>query len=230
MIGHRFREILIFWWRHLGPLFLVTAPFALITEATQWIFGPSFVLPDTEGAALQFSGISLAIILLVRPLAEGALYVQLSATSNSKPRGLLACIAPALLVYPPLLLTYALLAIGVSLGWMALFFPAVWVYTRLCYAPLLVILKQQSPIEALRQSFQMTQSQQWPLLLTLVLVFLTYLVMSSVVASAILGVVSHTTAASLLAALPISLMSALVNIAVFRYWSLSQQSGPSQAD
>ena len=127
MIGHRFREILLFWWRHLGPLFLVTAPFALITEATQWVFGPSFVLPETEGAALQFSGISLAIILLVRPLAEGALYVQLSAISNGKPRGLLACTAPALLVYPPLLLSYALMAIGVSLGWMALFFPAAWV-------------------------------------------------------------------------------------------------------
>ncbi len=72
----------------------------------------------------------------------------------------------------------------------------------------------------------MTQSQQWPLLLILVLVFLAYLMMSSLVASAILGVVSHTTAASLLAALPVSLMSALVNIAVFRYWSLSQPSGP----
>ena len=179
MIGHRFREILLFWWRHLGPLFLVTAPFALITEATQWVFGPSFVLPETEGAALQFSGISLAIILLVRPLAEGALYVQLSAISNGKPRGLLACTAPALLVYPPLLLSYALMAIGVSLGWMALFFPAAWVYTRLCYAPLLVVLKQQNPIAALRQSFQMTQSQQWPLLLVLVLVFLAYLMMSS---------------------------------------------------
>ncbi len=114
-----------------------------------------------------------------------------------------------------------------SLGWMALFFPAAWVYTRLCYAPLLVVLKQQNPIAALRQSFQMTQSQQWPLLLVLVLVFLAYLMMSSLVASAILGVVSHTTAASLLAALPVSLMSALVNIAVFRYWSLSQPSGPS---
>ena len=227
MIGHRFREILLFWWRHLGPLFLVTAPFALITEATQWVFGPSFVLPETEGAALQFSGISLAIILLVRPLAEGALYVRLADISDGKPRGLLACTAPALLVYPPLLLSYALMAIGVSLGWMALFFPAAWVYTRLCYAPLLVVLKQQNPIAALRQSFQMTQSQQWPLLLVLVLVFLAYLMMSSLVASAILGVVSHTTAASLLAALPVSLMSALVNIAVFRYWSLSQPSGPS---
>lgn len=223
MIGHRFREIFIFWWRHLGPLFLVTAPFALITEATQWVFGPSFVLPETEGAALQFSGISLAIILLVRPLAEGALYVQLSASSNGNPRGLLACIAPVLLVYPPLLLTYALMAIGVSLGWMALFFPAVWVYTRLCYAPLLVILKQQNPVDALRHSFQMTQAQQWPLLLILVLVFLAYLMMSSLMASAILGVVSHTAAASLLAALPISLLSALVNVAVFRYWSLNQQ-------
>ncbi len=146
MIGHRFREILLFWWRHLGPLFLVTAPFALITEATQWIFGPSFVLPETEGAALQFSGISLAIILLVRPLAEGALYVQLSAISNGKPRGLLACTARH---YWFTRLAAHLCTDGhwriagldgpVFPGGLGLYPPVL--------RPLLVILKQQNPIE-----------------------------------------------------------------------------------
>ena len=222
MIGHRFREILLFWWRHLGPLFLVTAPFALITEATQWIFGPSFVLPETEGAALQFSGISLAIVLLSRPLAEGTLIAQLAAARSGKPAGLLHCLAAAVLVYPMLLATYAIMAVGVSLGWLAFFFPALWVYTRLCFAPFLVVLKRRNPIDALRQSFAMTQDQQWPLLLILVLVFLAFVLMSSILASLVTAVVSQPQAAALLVGLPVSLISALVNVAVFRYWEMAQ--------
>ena len=221
MISQRFREILYFWWRNLGPIFLVTAPFALLTEASQWLFGPSFVFPEEAGGALQFSGISLAIVLLSRPLAEGALIAQLAAARTGKPAGLLQCLAAALLVYPMLLATYAIMAVGVSLGWLAFFFPALWVYTRLCFAPFLVVLKRRNPIDALRQSFAMTEAQQWPLLLVLVLVFLAYLLMSSILASLVTAAVSHPQAAALLVGLPVSLMSALVNVAVFRYWEMT---------
>ena len=186
MISQRFREILFFWWRNLGPIFLVTAPFALLTEASQWLFGPSFVFPEEAGGALQFSGISLAIVLLSRPLAEGALIAQLAATRTGKPAGLLQCLAAALLVYPMLLATYA--------------------------------------IDALRQSFAMTEAQQWPLMLILVLVFLAYLMMSSILASLVTSVISQPQATALLVGVPVSLMSALVNVAVFRYWEMAQDS------
>jgi len=224
MISQRFREILFFWWRNLGPIFLVTAPFALLTEASQWLFGPSFMFPEEAGGALQFSGISLAIVLLSRPLAEGTLIAQLAAVRSGKAAGLPQCLAAAALVYPPLLATYAIIAVGVSLGWLAFFFPALWVYTRLCFAPFLVVLKRRNPINALRESFTMTEAQQWPLLLVLVLVFLAYLLMSSTLASLVTTAVNNTQAASLIIALPVSLMSAVVNVAVFRYWEMAQDS------
>lgn len=222
MISQRFREILYFWWRNLGPISLVTAPFALLTEVSQWLFGPSFILPDSAEQAIQFSGISLTIVLLSRPLAEGTLIAQLAAARTGKAAGLLPCLAASLLVYPALLATYAIMAVGVSLGWLAFFFPALWVYTRLSFAPFLVVLKRKNPIDALRQSFAMTEAQQWPLLLILVLVFLAYVLMSSILASLVTTVVTQPQAATLLVALPVSLLSALVNVAVFRYWEMAQ--------
>ncbi len=227
MIGQRFREILYFWWRHLGPLFLVTAPFALATEILQWVFGPAISLPETPEGTFTLTTSSLVLIMLLRPLAEGTIISQLASSGAGKPGGLLACMAPSLLMYPALLATYALIAMGVALGWLAFFFPALWVYARLSFAPYLVVLHRQHPIQALRQSFAMTEAQQWPLLLIIVLVFLTYLMTSSIIANTIATLVTHDVAAALLIALPISLMAVINNVAIFRYWELAGTETPS---
>ncbi|MEE3319895.1 MAG: hypothetical protein VX258_04315 [Pseudomonadota bacterium] len=221
MIGQRFREILYFWWRYLGPLFLVSAPFALTTELLQWGFGAAIALPDDPNGSITFSTTSLILIMLLRPLAEGTVITQLAASRGGKPAGLLACMAPALLMYPALLATYAIIAMGVALGWLAFFFPALWVYTRLSFAPYLVVLHRHNPLRAIRQSFTMTESQQWPLLLVIVLVFLTYTLISSMLASLISTAVPNIMAASLLIALPISVLSILNNVAIFRFWELA---------
>ncbi|MGB2248260.1 MAG: hypothetical protein ACPH3N_11345 [Alcanivorax sediminis] len=221
MIGQRFREILYFWWRHLGPLFLVSAPFALATEMLQWAFGTAIVLPETPDGSLAVSTASLVLIMLIRPLAEGTVITQLAASRSGKPAGLLACMAPALLMYPALLATYSIIAIGVALGWLAFFFPALWVYARLSFAPYLVVLHRQNPLRAIRQSFTMTEAQQWPLLLVIVLVFLAYMLSSSIIAGMITGAVSHIAAASLLIALPISVMATINNVTIFRFWELA---------
>ena len=221
MIGQRFREILYFWWRHLGPLFLVTAPFALATEMLQWLFGTAIALPETPDGSITFSAVSLALIMLLRPLAEGTIISQLASSRGGKPGSLLACMAPALLIYPALIATYAIIAMGVALGWLAFFFPALWVYARLSFAPYLVVLHRHNPLRAIRQSFTMTEAQQWPLLLVIVLVFLTYTLSSSMIAGVISTAVPHTAAASLLIALPISVMAAINNVAIFRFWELA---------
>ena len=70
----------------------------------------------------------------------------------------------------------------------------------------------------------MTEAQQWPLMLILVLVFLAYLMMSSILASLVTSVISQPQATALLVGVPVSLMSALVNVAVFRYWEMAQDS------
>lgn len=221
MIGQRFREILYFWWRHLGALFLVSAPFALASEALQWVFGAAIQLPETPEGTITFSSTSLLLLMLIRPLAEGTIISQLAASRGGKPAGLLACMAPALLVYPMLLATYMIMAMGVSLGWLAFFFPALWVYARLSFAPYLVVLHRHSPLRAIRQSFTMTESQQWPLLLIIVLVFLAYTLSSSILAGVISSVVAHPAAAGLLIALPVSVMAVINNVAIFRFWELA---------
>ena len=225
MFGQYFREILAFWWRHLGAIFLVTAPFALAGEALQWALGPTMLIEDDRIGGFNLG--SIVALMLLRPLAEAALMIQLGALQQGKARGLLACLLPALMLYPALLVTYLLIGIGVSLGWLAFIFPALWVYTRLCIAPFLVVLRGSGPIQALRDSFQLTRSQQWSLLFTLLSLFLFALMVSSTFSGLLVALLGNTGGTMLITALVSALMSATLNVAVLRYWNLSEaeQSG-----
>ncbi|MDX1802913.1 MAG: hypothetical protein R3292_02455 [Alcanivorax sp.] len=221
MIGQRFREIFYFWWRHLAPLFLVVAPFALLNQAVQWWLGPTVILKDDTINSINLN--STLLVLMLRPLADAVIIAQLAFIQAGQPRGLLACLIPALTRLPALLATYFLMGIAVSLGWLAFFFPALWVYARLCFAPYQVLLRNQPPLVALQDAFNRSQDQQWPLLLVLVMVFLVALLVSSAISTLIGQILGNGLTGQALAALVAALLGTVTNVAVFRFWTLSQQ-------
>lgn len=213
MINDYFRDIMSFWWRHLGAIFLVTAPFALLSEGLQLATGPALVMDGDQVSGFNMG--SIIVVLLLRPLAEATLIMQLGSLHAGKARGLMACLLPALSVYPLVLATYFFIALGVSLGWFALFFPALWVYTRLCFAPFLVVLRGQRPLEALSNAFKLSQRQQWPLLFTLVMTFLLVLMVSGLVSGLLVGMLGQ--GGQLVTGLFTSLVGATVSVTAFRY-------------
>ena len=71
MILQRLKESLYFWRRHLAALFVISAPFALIGEAFQWLVGP-VIVNDAGGQVVGFNAASMLFLMMLRPLAEGA--------------------------------------------------------------------------------------------------------------------------------------------------------------
>ncbi len=145
----RLKESLYFWRRHLLALFLISAPFAVIGEVFQWLMGPVIVNGD-DGKVIGFNAVSMLFLILLRPLAEGALIFQLSIIQRGGGQGPWHSVLAAFLRFPYLLATYFIMALAVSVGWMLLFFPAFWVYARLCFAPFRVMLRGDTPVQALR--------------------------------------------------------------------------------
>lgn len=219
MIFQRLKESLYFWWRHLAALFLISAPFALLGEASQWLLGP-FVVSNAEGQLAGLNLPSILTLLLIRPLAEGALIMQLAAIHNGRWRGLIACTLPALALYPLLLATYFFMAVGVSLGWMLLFFPAFWVYTRLSFAPFRVLLLRESPLAAMRGAFLQSARCQWPLLGAIVMCGALVFTVVGLTSGLMVGLLGDNPGTMLVTTLVASLAATLVNIVVFRFWLL----------
>lgn len=219
MIFLRLKESLYFWWRHLAALFLISAPFALFGEASQWLLGP-FVVSSADGQLVGLNLPSILVLLLIRPLAEGALIVQLAAIHNDRGRGLIACTLPALALYPLLLATYFIIAVGVSLGWMALFFPAFWVYARLGFAPFRLVLLRESPIVALRAAFRQSARCQWPLLGAIVLCGALVFTVVGLTSGLLVSLLGDNAGTMLATTVVASLTATLVNVVVFRFWVL----------
>ena len=168
MILQRLKESLYFWRRHLAALFVISAPFALIGEAFQWLVGP-VIVNDAGGQVVGFNAASMLFLMMLRPLAEGALIFQLSIIQRGDGQGPWHSILAAFLRFPYLLGTYFLMALAVSVGWMLLFFPAFWIYARLCFAPFRVMLRGDTPLNALRTAFTRSGPCQWHLLAAILL-------------------------------------------------------------
>ncbi|MBL7250669.1 hypothetical protein [Alloalcanivorax marinus] len=222
MILQRLKESLYFWRRHLAALFLVSAPFTLLGEALQWLLGP-VIVNGADGKVVGFNALSMALLLLIRPLAEGALIVQLASIQHGRPRGLLACVLPALARFPFLLATYFMMALAVSVGWMLLFFPALWIYARLCFSPFRLLLRNEGPLQSLQSAFERSSACQWPLLLNLVLSGLLVFALAAVVNSLVIGLLGENAGTLLVTGLITGLLATLVNVVAFRFWTLADE-------
>ena len=221
MILQRLKEALFFWRRHLAALFLISAPFTLFGEVLQLVIGPVLVTGD-DGTLIGFNAISMTTLMLLRPLAEGALIVQMAHIQQGRARGLLACTLPALARYPFLLATYFMLALAVSLGWFLLILPALWLYARLCFAPFQLMLRGDGPITALQNGFLRSSASQWPLLAALLLSFLLVLVLSLVANSLVMSLLGENAGSLILTGVISGLLATLVNVVAFRFWVLAE--------
>ena len=229
MILQRLKEALFFWRRHLAALFIVSAPFTLFGEVLQLLVGP-VLLTDTDGAPIGFNALSVAGLLLIRPLAEGALIVQMANIQAGRPRGLLACTLPALARYPFLLAVYFMLALAMSVGWMLLVFPAFWIYTRLCFAPFRLMLRGEGPLASLQSGFQRSASCQWPLLLTLLLSVFVVFSGAVLVNGLVIGLLGENAGTLVVTGLVSGLLATLVNVVAFRFWVLADADSTAARD
>ncbi len=222
MILQRLKESLYFWRRHLAALFVISAPFALIGEAFQWLVGP-VIVNDAGGQVVGFNAASMLFLMMLRPLAEGALIFQLSIIQRGDGQGPWHSILAAFLRFPYLLATYFLMALAVSVGWMLLFFPAFWIYARLCFAPFRVMLRGDTPLNALRTSFTLSGPCQWHLLAAILLAGTLVFAVAGVTNSLLVGMIGDHPGALLVASLVVSLTATLVNVVAFRFWTLHDQ-------
>lgn len=220
MITLRIQESLRFWWRHLGPLFLVTVPFSLITEAVSWWRGPIFVIHDNT---LQGINIVTALLTLaVHPFAQGALIAQLAAIQSGRPRGLGDCLLFSLRMAPVLVVIYLFIAMAMYAGLLLLILPGLWLYGRFCLAPLVATLESRAPPEALRESLMRTRTVQWQLLAALVLLWLMVLSAVNIFGAAILSLLGDNAGSQMILTLVADMGAALVGVLIFRFYVLSR--------
>ena len=216
----RILESLRFWWRNLGPLLLVTAPFAVGGELLQWWLGPA--LEEVDDEQIRVNTVGALALLALRPFLEGAVIGQLAAIQAGRPRGLGACLMFALRMAPALVPVY-LLVISLSYAGLLLFLlPGIWIYSRLCLAPFIATLEAQPPLEALRSSVERTRgTQQWIIFAAVALAGTGLLLMLVITGTLLQQLLGENHASTMLLAILTTLGGALISVLAFRFHLLS---------
>ena len=230
MILTRVHEALRFWWNFLGPLLLVTAPFALAGEAVQIWQGPALQFNE-QGVFQDVTTISAVVLVLLQPFSAGALIARLDALERGVYRSLADCIGVGVRVAPILMLAYALMAVAVYVGLLMLILPGIWAYIRLSLSSFLITLEGMTPFEAVQTSFERTAgSVQWQLLLAWLFVVLLVFSVINLVGGAAQSALGDQPALDLGLGVLASLGGALISVLVFRFYGLTRPSAPADED
>jgi hypothetical protein len=225
MVFERIQQALLFWWKNLLPIFLVTAPFALVGSAAEIFLGPIFIVENEAFKAINSS--TAVITLLVQIAAEAALICQLASLAHGRSRSLLDCLLFALYVFLSLALTMLLMSLPLATSILfaaaagpalMLFFvaPGIWAYLRLSLAPFYVALERLSPTAALQKSFLLTGPNQWPLLLSWLIAMTIMMIIASTLQGTIHALSGEHEGGLILIGIGQKMLGALVTVVLFQ--------------
>jgi hypothetical protein len=163
--------------------------------------------------------------MLIWPLAEGSLVAQLAAIQAGNKHPFWFCFLIAIRTGPTLLLANLIMTAAMSAGFLLLILPGLWLYGRFAMLPFVLVLENESPLAALRKSFVRSHAQQWPLLGGMLFFGLLAFSLIDLLGTALASVsFLPGWAAPMLAALAYSLLGALKDVYVFRFYLLSRSS------
>jgi hypothetical protein len=111
-----------------------------------------------EGANPAY-GILLGVLFY--PLYAAQLILFLDARSNGRAATGNELFAAALRLWPGFALLAGLSTLAILLGLSLLVLPGIWIMVKLAFAELLLVLRGQPPMSALRGSFELTTGRFW---------------------------------------------------------------------
>lgn len=218
-MGNRYREVWFFWRTHLGAILSVLIPVALIEAVLRLVLGEPITFDSNN--QFQINWLATSGLLITRSLLEAQLLLlfarkvqqQNQDNGNLWPR--------SLQLLPLVVLANLLIFAAVGLGFTLLILPGIWLFVRLVFAQCFVVLQQQDPITAIRNSFRLSAGPvQWEFLpqwlLMVVVLQLPVLALSGLFVS--LGLEEQTQALALL--LPTLLLNSLPQVLIFRFYQL----------
>lgn len=216
----RLREIFFFFQGNLGPLLLVTLPFAVAASLIVHLLGEPLVMVAKEQTQIHWP--SAILLALMYPFSLGVKVVAIHQLAGSGRLAARALLHDALRLWPVMFGVSLLLGAAVFAGLLLFIVPAAWFYARLGYAPILVVTERMGVMAAITAAWERSRTQQFELfMLTLLLGLIlatTLLLLFHLYARFEVGTLL---AADIVARGINELLFCLLTIAFYRFWSLA---------
>ncbi len=102
--------------------------------------------------------------LLIKPIYTGGLIILIYSLATGQGKGILNCLWAGIMRWPFMLIANVMTSLLIFAGLLLFLLPGIWLFTRLFLVPYLVMLKNQSPFEALINSYQYTKGYSFTIL------------------------------------------------------------------
>ncbi len=162
----------------LGFTLLMGALLVLIAE----LLMPFFIDPLDTSQTISLETIepfAQMLNIIVKPIYTGALIILIVSLAKTEAKTMLNCIFAGILRWPFMLVANIMTSFLIFIGFLAFILPGIWLFTRLFLVPYLVMIDNQSPLNALINSFKYTKDYSLTILsdIVILIVILIFIVL-----------------------------------------------------
>ncbi len=152
----------------LGFTLLMGALLVLIAE----LLMPFFIEPLDTSDKISLETIepfAQMLNIVIKPIYTGALIILILSLAKTEAKTMLNCIFAGILRWPFMLVANIMTSFLIFIGFLAFILPGIWLFTRFFLVPYLVMIDNQSPLNALINSFKYTKDYSLTILSDIVI-------------------------------------------------------------
>ncbi|MCW8929652.1 MAG: YciC family protein [Gammaproteobacteria bacterium] len=110
--------------------------------------------------------------LVIQPIYTGGLIALVFSLATDQGRGILNCLFEGVKRWPYMLLANVITTFLIFCGILLFVLPGIWLFSRLFLVPYLVMLKRQTPFEAITNSYNLTKGYSMTILVDIILLLI----------------------------------------------------------
>lgn len=172
------KEAFYFFRHNLFKLLSYTLSIGLLVvflpQLLNTLFFSDVVVP-VDGAQEAIQPFTHAVNLLIQPIYSGGMIILIFSLAQGRAKTIVECLLAGLIRWPFMFLGNVITTLMILGGLMLFVIPGIWLFTRLFLVPFLIMLNNQSPFEAIANSFQYTKGYSFTLLNDIIILIVIFI-------------------------------------------------------
>lgn len=166
-----FKQAFYFFRINLLKLLAYTLSIAVLVILIAQLLIPIFFgdVSVEEIGAESIKAFAQVMNLVIQPIYVGGLIALIYSLATEQSKGVFNCLLEGIKRWPYMLLANVITSFLIFAGFLLFVLPGIWLFTRLFLVPYLVMLKKQTPFEAITNSFVYTKGYSMSILVDIIL-------------------------------------------------------------
>jgi len=205
-------DVFFFYKKNLASILAYIIPVSMVITSLSLFIASSFPTQDN----LEYVKILVAVNFLLNPIYLAGLIFLLSSLSHNKSISLSQCLGLGIYKWFSLFTVSVLYGVLTGLGLFLFIVPGIWIFIRLILAPFLVVLNEISPVDAISESFRLTEKDFWNIGGTTILIFSTIILFQQ----SIISLLPESNLVTILVSVIGDILWSILTLLWFRFYDL----------